>query len=1363
MNFKFDFKIPSLLFVMLLSLSSVSYGQLSYSCDMGSGPGECGRDWDINGFADGTSYSGGCAGNGLYDNVWSSNSAVEAYSGAAITGHTGGSIILDFQTKLRDYYSPYTDNASTEWGTLKVYWKASTPSAGAPGTQIGSDITSATDCQVHTINFDPGGTVTNLYIMFVYTLGSGDNWIIFDNVNLTEVTCAEPTLPTSSSITSTAATISWTAPGSPPSNGYDYYYSTSATTPDNATTPSGSVAAGVVTDNLSGLTPGFTYYYWVRSDCGASSYSDWVSGGTFTCDALIPTVTSFTPSNGCASFTPVVITGTNFGGTSAVTIGATAVSSYTVDSDTQITATVGSGTTGVIQVTNSAGSASSSGSFTFNSAASITTNPEATLDIVAGNSDVISVVASSASSYQWQFSEDGTTGWGDIVDGTPLNVTYSGANTASLTVQPNTSVVGSTGYYKCVVQCGSISSANSAITFVQYCDAGGGALSGITGVSFSTLDNTSGNSFVPAYTDYYDDYQAVVYRDSTYDLDVYADANGAPYTNYQTAWIDWDGNGTFDVDEEYDLGTVTGSGSAQSSLCAKSIIVPADAIEGNVRMRVLSRYNTTGTSCATGIDGEIEDYAVLIRFPNLWEGDVSNEWEERSNWTGDILPSTLSEVTIPDVTNQPVITSAVAIENLTIDASADITISSNSLTVSGSIDNNGILNIGNGTVNADGDLDATTGIIDMTNANANLVLSSTATSLGTLNAAEGTVTYDGGTQNVLVGTYNNLSISNAGVKTAQGNINVNGNLTTGATNGSRLDMVANQLNLGGSLTVGAQNGLDLTDASALLTFNGTADQTITHPGNATIAGGATVTEDYTTQAIFMTTDNSGTYDAYTNTGTTATSGTGVDAGNGGSGTYAYFEASGGINGETNYLTETFDFSAYNSPQISYYYHMYGANMGSLALQVNTGGGWTSLWSVSGQQQNSEEKAWIQNTISLAAYAGEASCQIRFLATRGAGITSDIALDDIVVSDLVGAITGNFEFVNLTVNNSGGNIVLASAVEMDGALTLTSGDIDASAFDLTLSANATASVGSDASHVIGTMVKTTAATTKFTFPLGDGTYYKSIAITPSTGTSNVWTAQYYNTAHPTPGDQTSGLDASGTNGTPTSGDIDHISAYEWWDIDNGGTAETAIIEMSWVSQNAVSVVADLRIAHFDGTDWDKIDNAAHSGTAAGGSMSSSSAVSTFSPFTLGSSSSTNVLPIELVSFTGEKKDNRNILNWTTASEINNAYFTVEKSYNGIDFEWVGTQEGSSPSTQIINYSLSDYNILETLNYYRLKQTDFDGKFEYSKTISIDNRVDNSFKEIIGRTNLLGQEVDEFYNGIVIVRYKDGTSQKFYQFK
>jgi len=86
----------------------------------------------------------------------------------------------------------------------------------------------------------------------------------------------------------------------------------------------------------------------------------------------IPTISSFTPSSGCTNTGTVVITGTNFSGTSSVTIGGTAVSSFTVDNDTQITATLATGTTGTIAVTNSAGTASSSGSFTVFAPATIT-------------------------------------------------------------------------------------------------------------------------------------------------------------------------------------------------------------------------------------------------------------------------------------------------------------------------------------------------------------------------------------------------------------------------------------------------------------------------------------------------------------------------------------------------------------------------------------------------------------------------------------------------------------------------------------------------------------------------------------------------------------------------------------------------------------------------------------------------------------------------------------------------------------------------------------------------------------------------------------------------------------------------------
>ncbi|WP_322549544.1 beta strand repeat-containing protein [Flavobacterium psychraquaticum] len=80
-----------------------------------------------------------------------------------------------------------------------------------------------------------------------------------------------------------------------------------------------------------------------------------------------PTITSFTPSNACASSSQtVVITGTNFTGATAVTIGGTAAVSYIVNSATQITATIGTGTTGVIRVTTAGGIATSAGNFTVN-------------------------------------------------------------------------------------------------------------------------------------------------------------------------------------------------------------------------------------------------------------------------------------------------------------------------------------------------------------------------------------------------------------------------------------------------------------------------------------------------------------------------------------------------------------------------------------------------------------------------------------------------------------------------------------------------------------------------------------------------------------------------------------------------------------------------------------------------------------------------------------------------------------------------------------------------------------------------------------------------------------------------------------
>lgn len=90
-----------------------------------------------------------------------------------------------------------------------------------------------------------------------------------------------PSVITVNITSQTAATVSWTAPSPAPANGYQYYLSTSAASPSPAATPTGSLAAGVTSINLTGLTPLTTYYIWIRSNCGgALGLGVWV-GATY--------------------------------------------------------------------------------------------------------------------------------------------------------------------------------------------------------------------------------------------------------------------------------------------------------------------------------------------------------------------------------------------------------------------------------------------------------------------------------------------------------------------------------------------------------------------------------------------------------------------------------------------------------------------------------------------------------------------------------------------------------------------------------------------------------------------------------------------------------------------------------------------------------------------------------------------------------------------------------------------------------------------------------------------------------------------------------------------------------------------------
>ncbi|MDY0090354.1 MAG: choice-of-anchor J domain-containing protein, partial [Flavobacteriaceae bacterium] len=141
------------------------------------------------------------------------------------------------------------------------------------------------------------------------------SYIAIDDISITESpTCFEPTEIEINSVGVNTATISWVAASPPPSNGYQYYISTSATPPTGSTTPTGSVGAGITTANINGLNASTFYYIWVRGNCGASR-SVWTEVETFSTECNPPIVTSSNGVTRCGIGTATISATPNSGST----------------------------------------------------------------------------------------------------------------------------------------------------------------------------------------------------------------------------------------------------------------------------------------------------------------------------------------------------------------------------------------------------------------------------------------------------------------------------------------------------------------------------------------------------------------------------------------------------------------------------------------------------------------------------------------------------------------------------------------------------------------------------------------------------------------------------------------------------------------------------------------------------------------------------------------------------------------------------------------------------------------------------------------------------------------------------------------
>lgn len=96
-----------------------------------------------------------------------------------------------------------------------------------------------------------------------------------------------------------------------------------------------------------------------------------------------------------------------------------------------------------------------------------------------------------------------------------------------------------------------------------------------------------------------------------------------------------------------------------------------------------------------------------------------------------------------------------------------------------------------------------------------------------------------------------------------------------------------------------------------------------------------------------------------------------------------------------------------------------------------------------------------------------------------------------------------------------------------------------------------------------------------------------------------------------------------------------------------------------------------------------------------------------------------LPIELVDFRGKYLNNQSVLSWVTASEKDNDYFILERSDDAHEFTQIGKIDGAGNSNSFLNYQFIDPKPINQVAYYRLKQVDFDGKYSYSQVIALRN--------------------------------------------
>ncbi|MFZ9848863.1 MAG: T9SS type A sorting domain-containing protein, partial [Flavobacteriales bacterium] len=210
----------------------------------------------------------------------------------------------------------------------------------------------------------------------------------------------------------------------------------------------------------------------------------------------------------------------------------------------------------------------------------------------------------------------------------------------------------------------------------------------------------------------------------------------------------------------------------------------------------------------------------------------------------------------------------------------------------------------------------------------------------------------------------------------------------------------------------------------------------------------------------------------------------------------------------------------------------------------------------------------------------------------------------------------------------------------------------------------------------------------------------------------------------------------------------------WKVTNTNFANNFSIEVEWDSAGAVNL-ADLRLLVDDDGNFSNATaySSANGLTFAFGSIIVSGISTSMIPLnstkyiTIGSSSASTPLPVQLTSFEGKTIEDGVLLTWQTASEINNEKFILEKSFDANNWFQIAEIKGAGNSNNILNYSFVDDALILGIQYYRLTQVDFDGTKETFEIIDVasSSTATNDLKVF---PNPMKEEVKVMFNTSII---------------